>query len=100
MTNLLSTKYLDGDSEGESRLGYDGRFTHSPDEALKGKVLKILQQQPGVPFSVIMLAEMLGMSPFQIDVALEELEGPVEAIDAPGAYLYVARSTNQAIYIP
>lgn len=100
MTDIWSTKFTDGDPEGERRLGYDGRFVCCPAENLPEKVLEILKQQPGFPFSVIMLAEMLGVSPFQIDVALEEIEGPIDEADAPGAYLYVARSSNQAIFIP
>lgn len=64
------------------------------------RILNILKQQPGVPFSVITLAEMLGMTPLEIDNALEEIEGPVPGSEEPGAYLYVARNSNQAVYIP
>ena len=97
----IPTKHSNEEPDCERDLGYDGRFINSySSEELQEKVIDILKQQPGVPFSVLTLAEMLGMSPFQIDIALEAIEGPVDGSDQPGAYIYLARSSNQAIYIP
>lgn len=66
---------------------------------LNDKLYYILKNQPGMPFPFSRLAEMLGKTEVQIEIALEEIEGPV-ASEVPGAFVHFWRSTGEAIYIP
>lgn len=66
---------------------------------LNDKLFYILTRNPEVPFPFSQLAEMMGRSEFYIELALEELEGPVTS-DVPGAFVYLWRSTGEAIYLP
>ncbi|MEK6536359.1 MAG: hypothetical protein AABZ63_02600 [Actinomycetota bacterium] len=66
---------------------------------LKDNLFYILKHNPGMPFPFSQLAEMLGKNEFQIEMALEEIEGPV-ASEVPGAFVHLWRSTGEAIYLP
>ncbi|MCL4473744.1 MAG: hypothetical protein M1539_03340 [Actinobacteria bacterium] len=66
---------------------------------LNGRLLEILRQHPGVPFPCELLASMMGKTHFQIEIAIEEIEGPIES-EEPGAFVHHWRITDEAIYIP
>lgn len=68
-------------------------------QGLSGRLLGILREHPGLPFPFASLAEMLDRDELQIEMALEELEGPV-ASDTPGAFVHLWWSTHEAIFIP
>ncbi|MHB1325535.1 MAG: hypothetical protein ACYDGS_10315 [Thermoleophilia bacterium] len=66
---------------------------------LNDKLYYILKNQPGTLFALSRLAEMLGKNEFQIEMALEEIEGPAPS-EVPGAFVHLWRSTGEAIYLP
>lgn len=68
-------------------------------DGLNVKLLDILKQHPDTPFSISMLAEMLGTTTSQIETAIEELEGPIDS-EIPGAFVHFWRFTREAIFTP
>ena len=75
----------------ESRPGYL--------EEVKQRVIDVISQQPGVPFSVILLAEIVGIAPPYIEAAFMEYDS-FPSCETAGAFLLLSGASRQIIYIP
>ncbi|MHB8859906.1 MAG: hypothetical protein ACYC6Z_10570 [Thermoleophilia bacterium] len=69
-------------------------------DEVRQRVMDVISQQPGVPFSIYLLAEMLGMQPDFIEAAFIEFKGPEESPEKPGAILHLSQMSKQVIYLP
>ncbi len=69
-------------------------------EEIRRRVMTVITQQPGVPFSIYLLAEMLGIPPQFIEAAFIDFEGPEESPHFPGALLHMSQMSKQVIYLP
>lgn len=67
---------------------------------VKKRVLDVIKQQPGVPFSVYLLSELLGILPQYIEAAFVDFEAPERMQLKTGAYLHCSSISKQVIYIP
>ena len=80
------------------------RFATEPSQGyldhVKRRVLEVVKKQPGVPFSVYLLSELLGVLPECIESAFAECEEPAGPQPRPGAYMHCSRISKQIIYIP
>jgi len=69
-------------------------------EEIRRRVMGVITQQPGVPFSIYLLAEMLGIPPQFIESAFMDFEGPEETPQKPRAFLHMSQMSKQVIYLP
>ncbi|MFA5810280.1 MAG: hypothetical protein WC935_08110 [Thermoleophilia bacterium] len=69
-------------------------------DEVKRRVMEVIKQQPGVPFSIYLLAEMLGILPQFIEAAFIDCEGPEESPRMPRVFLHESQTSKQVIYLP
>ncbi|MHB1325539.1 MAG: hypothetical protein ACYDGS_10335 [Thermoleophilia bacterium] len=69
-------------------------------DEVRRRVMDVIAQQPGVPFSIYLLAEMLGILPQFIEAAFIDFEGPEESPQMPRAILHMSQMSKQVIYLP
>ncbi|MHB8792806.1 MAG: hypothetical protein ACYC6O_05655 [Thermoleophilia bacterium] len=69
-------------------------------EEVKKRVMDVITQQPGVPFSIYLLAGMLGIPPQFIEAAFIDCAGPEESPQMPQAFLHMSQMSKQVIYLP
>lgn len=67
---------------------------------VRRRVMAVITQQPGVPFSIDLLAEMLGILPRFIEAAFSDFVEPDESLRVPRPLLHVSAQSKQVIYLP